>query len=75
MSMAASGVDDGDKYRSYLTGEGEKSTKWTFGAPPNYDVVNKLFEEGRTKVSLPLSMSFITTFKCVLAITYVRAQR
>ncbi|KAJ8618866.1 hypothetical protein MRB53_015052 [Persea americana] len=40
----------GDKYRSHIHGEGEKNTKWRFGAPPNYDVVNKLFEEGRTKV-------------------------
>ncbi|KAK9110411.1 hypothetical protein Sjap_018471 [Stephania japonica] len=40
----------GDKYRSYITGEGEKNTVWRFGAPPNYDVVNKLFEDGRTHV-------------------------
>jgi hypothetical protein len=33
-----------------LYGEGEKNTKWRFGSPPNYDIVNKLFEEGRTKV-------------------------
>ncbi|EXC26591.1 hypothetical protein L484_003537 [Morus notabilis] len=46
--MASSGIKE-DKYRSYLHGEGEKNTKWRFGAPPNYDVVNKLFEEGRTK--------------------------
>lgn len=39
-----------DKYRSYLHGEGEKNTKWKLGAPPNYDTVNKLFEEGQTKV-------------------------
>ncbi|XP_010244013.1 PREDICTED: pathogen-related protein-like [Nelumbo nucifera] len=39
----------GDKYRSHIYGEGEKNTKWRFGAPPNYDVVNKLFEEGRTQ--------------------------
>ncbi|KAF8404386.1 hypothetical protein HHK36_009269 [Tetracentron sinense] len=38
-----------DKYRSYMYGEGEKNTQWRFGAPPNYDVVNKLFEEGRTQ--------------------------
>ncbi|RZC67551.1 hypothetical protein C5167_011244 [Papaver somniferum] len=38
-----------DKYRSYLYGEGEKDTKWRYGVP-NYDVVNKLFEDGRTKV-------------------------
>ncbi|KAK9270485.1 hypothetical protein L1049_026065 [Liquidambar formosana] len=47
--MASPG-SEGDKYRSHLYGEGEKNTKWRFGAPPNYDVVNKLFEEGRTKI-------------------------
>ncbi|GAB4861157.1 hypothetical protein Ancab_036314 [Ancistrocladus abbreviatus] len=45
--MAAKGED---KYRSFIHGEGEKDTLWRFGAPPNYDVVNKLFEEGRTKI-------------------------
>ncbi|XP_027093368.1 pathogen-related protein [Coffea arabica] len=44
--MAAS---EGDKYRSYLTEEDVKNTTWRFG-PPNYDAVNKLFEEGRTKI-------------------------
>ncbi|KNA04899.1 hypothetical protein SOVF_195400 [Spinacia oleracea] len=39
-----------DKYRSFMYGDGEKNTKWVFGAPPNYDVVNKLFEQGRTKI-------------------------
>lgn len=39
---------EGDKYRSYLVGEGEKDTHWRHGAPPTYDLVNKLFEEGRT---------------------------
>lgn len=39
-----------DKYRSHIHGEDEKDTEWRFGAPPNYDIVNKLFEEGRTKV-------------------------
>ncbi|KAF6141822.1 hypothetical protein GIB67_005061 [Kingdonia uniflora] len=39
-----------DKYRSHIYGEGEKNTVWRFGGPPNYDVVNKLFEEGRTQV-------------------------
>lgn len=39
-----------------MYGEGEKDTVWRFGAPPNYDVVNKLFEEGRTQVKpSPLS--------------------
>ncbi|KAG9457229.1 hypothetical protein H6P81_001737 [Aristolochia fimbriata] len=40
----------GDKYRSHIYGEGEKNTVWRFGGPPNYDKVNKLFEEGRTNV-------------------------
>jgi len=39
-----------------LHGEGEKNTKWRYGAPPNYDVVNKLFEEGRTKIWPPGSL-------------------
>ncbi|PIN03995.1 hypothetical protein CDL12_23480 [Handroanthus impetiginosus] len=46
--MATSAVG-GDKYRSYLSEEELKTTKWNSG-PPNYDVVNKLFEEGRTKI-------------------------
>ncbi|XP_021284518.1 pathogen-related protein-like [Herrania umbratica] len=41
---------EGEKYRSYLHGEEEKNTKWRYGDPPSYDVVNKLFEEERTKV-------------------------
>ncbi|CAO2829568.1 unnamed protein product [Amaranthus hypochondriacus] len=39
-----------NKYRSFLYGDGEKNTQWVFGAPPNYDVVDKLFEEGRTQI-------------------------
>ncbi|XP_034675098.1 pathogen-related protein-like [Vitis riparia] len=46
----ASSVGEGDKYRSHLDGEEEKNTEWRYGAPPNYEVVNKLFEEGRTKI-------------------------
>ncbi|CAI9115654.1 OLC1v1016628C5 [Oldenlandia corymbosa var. corymbosa] len=46
--MATSAAEAGDKYRSYLTEEDLKNTSWRFG-PPNYDVVNKLFEEGRTQ--------------------------
>ncbi|XP_061348109.1 pathogen-related protein-like isoform X2 [Gastrolobium bilobum] len=38
-----------DKYRTYLREDEEKNTNWRFGAPPNYDAVNKLFEDGRTK--------------------------
>ncbi|GKV31033.1 hypothetical protein SLEP1_g39776 [Rubroshorea leprosula] len=53
--MASSSVE-GDKYRSFIHGEGEKNTKWRYGAPPNYDVVNKLFEEGRTKIWPPGSL-------------------
>ncbi|OVA03488.1 hypothetical protein BVC80_1473g10 [Macleaya cordata] len=49
-------VEGGDKYRSYLHGEGEMNTRWRYGAPPNYDLVNKLFEEGRTKVWPPGSI-------------------
>ncbi|WVZ71827.1 hypothetical protein U9M48_020362 [Paspalum notatum var. saurae] len=50
--MAASGGAQvgGDKYRSFIHGEGEKNTVWRNGAPPNYDVVNKLFEDERTQV-------------------------
>ncbi|RZC07140.1 Pathogen-related protein isoform B [Glycine soja] len=47
--MALSNVRE-DNYRSYLREDTEKNTKWRYGAPPNYDVVNKLYEEGRTKV-------------------------
>ncbi|CAM9001520.1 unnamed protein product [Rhodiola kirilowii] len=39
-----------DKYRSFLYGKGEVNTVWRYGQTPNYDVANKLFEEGRTKV-------------------------
>ncbi|XP_076891872.1 pathogen-related protein-like [Bidens hawaiensis] len=39
---------DVDKYRCFMSGEGEKNTKWRFGEPLNYDKVNKFFEEGRT---------------------------
>ncbi|XP_020158973.1 pathogen-related protein [Aegilops tauschii subsp. strangulata] len=44
----ASAAGVGDKYRSFLHGDGEKKTMWRNGAPPNYDLVNKLFEEERT---------------------------
>lgn len=54
--MAASSAEAEDSYRTYIYGEGEKTTKWRFGAPPNYDVVNKLFEEGRTKIWPPGSL-------------------
>ncbi|KAF5176825.1 Pathogen-related protein [Thalictrum thalictroides] len=46
-------VVQNDPYRSFIYGEGEKDTVWRNGAPPNYEVVNKLFEEGRTNVWAP----------------------
>lgn len=49
VSATSSGSKGGDKYRWFLTPEDLENTKWLNG-PPNYDVVNKLFEEGRTKV-------------------------
>jgi len=39
-----------DPYRLHMYGEAEKYTVWRHGAPPSYHLVNKLFEEGRTKV-------------------------
>ncbi|KAJ7981842.1 Pathogen-related protein [Quillaja saponaria] len=39
----------GDKYRSFLYDEAEKTTHWRHGGPPTYESVNQLFEEGRTK--------------------------
>lgn len=39
-----------DPYRLHIYGEAEKHTAWRHGGPPSYDQVNKLFEEGRTKV-------------------------
>ncbi|CAA3020360.1 Hypothetical predicted protein [Olea europaea subsp. europaea] len=45
----ATSAATGDKYRDYLTEEDVKNTKWNFG-PPNYDAVDKLFEEGRTNI-------------------------
>ncbi|KAK1301640.1 hypothetical protein QJS10_CPB12g00700 [Acorus calamus] len=49
--MAEEGSDmiTGDKYRSHLHGDEEKNTRWRHGAPPTYDLVNQLFEEGRTQ--------------------------
>jgi hypothetical protein len=47
--MAGAEVGE-DKYRSFIHGDGERDTVWRYGAPPNYDVVNKLFEEERTQV-------------------------
>lgn len=62
--MASSGAGV-DKYRSYLYGEEEKHTQWRYGGPPNYDAVNKLFEEGRTKVIYPIANPFRHIHTCV----------
>lgn len=43
-------MEEGDKYRVYLVGEGEKDTLWRHGGAPKYDLVNQLFEQERTKV-------------------------
>lgn len=40
----------GDPYREHLGGDAEAKTAWRHGGPPTYDVVNALFESGRTKV-------------------------
>ena len=50
LNPSSTGDEEGDKYRSFIHGEGEKNTTWRFGAPPNYDAVDKFFEEGRTKI-------------------------
>lgn len=39
-----------NKYRAFIYGESEKNTRWVLGAPPDFSVVDKLFEEGRTKI-------------------------
>ncbi|KAI4333557.1 hypothetical protein L6164_018345 [Bauhinia variegata] len=48
--VASAGKIAGDKYRSFLYDEAEKTTHWRHGGPPTYDSVNQLFEQGRTKV-------------------------
>lgn len=40
----------GDRYRDHLCGAGEERTAWRHGSAPQYDVVNALFEKGRTQV-------------------------
>ncbi|XP_010274425.1 PREDICTED: pathogen-related protein [Nelumbo nucifera] len=48
-SEEISGSTIADKYRSHMHGEAEKKTKWRHGSPPTYDLVNQVFEQGRTK--------------------------
>ena len=48
-SQVVPGKVEGDKYRSFLDDEAH-TTQWRHGGPPIYDAVNKLFEQGRTKV-------------------------
>ena len=49
--MSSETPTQSNKYRSFLYGDGETNTEWVFGVPPNYEVVDKLFEEGRTQVN------------------------
>ena len=48
----ASPNTEAEKYRSFMNEEDVKNINWRYGSTPNYDVVDKLFEEGRTKVIL-----------------------
>ncbi|CAL9086402.1 unnamed protein product [Musa acuminata var. zebrina] len=50
MANSDSSGGEGDGYRSHIHGDHERNTEWMFGSPPDYDLVDKLFEEGRTKV-------------------------
>lgn len=48
-----------DKYRSFLHEDAKNDNiVWRHGAPPEYDAVNKLFEEGRKKVSYYIFLCF-----------------
>jgi len=38
-----------DPYRNHLLGEGELHTAWRHGSAPTYEMVNALFEKGRTQ--------------------------
>ncbi|KAL0910527.1 hypothetical protein M5K25_021518 [Dendrobium thyrsiflorum] len=38
-----------EKYRSHMMNEEGKEIQWRYGSAPEYSVVNKLFEQGRTK--------------------------
>ena len=49
----------GDKYRSFLHEDANK-VEWRHGGPPIYDSINKIFEEGRTKVLIKLPLFFST---------------
>ncbi|KAI3852662.1 hypothetical protein MKX03_023854 [Papaver bracteatum] len=40
----------GDKYRSNMYGDEHKDVHWRHGAPPIYDLVNELFQQGQTNV-------------------------
>ena len=61
MASLAESVDQltlgaGDPYRDHLTGAAEKDTTWRHGSAPRYDVVNAMFEKGRTQVSSAYSL-------------------
>lgn len=44
----------GDPYRDHIYGAGEKGTTWRHGRGPEYQLVNALFESGRTQVSMTI---------------------
>ncbi|KAL1543728.1 pathogen-related protein-like [Salvia divinorum] len=46
----ASPNTDAENYRSFMNEEDVKNINWRYGSTPNYDVVDKLFEQGRTKI-------------------------
>jgi len=69
--MAASSVGE-DKYRPFLRQDIEKNTKWRYG-PPTYEVVNKLFEEGRTKVIIRVLFFFPVSVSLMLIKLYIHS--
>ncbi|XP_057795542.1 pathogen-related protein-like isoform X2 [Salvia miltiorrhiza] len=46
----ASSNTDAENYRSFMNEDDVKNINWRYGSAPNYDVVDKLFQEGRTKI-------------------------
>lgn len=57
-----------EKYRQYIHGDAEKNTRWRYGAPPDYTVVDQFFEQGRTKVFVRLRWSSPEILNLVLTI-------
>uniref|UniRef100_R7WA18 Pathogen-related protein n=1 Tax=Aegilops tauschii TaxID=37682 RepID=R7WA18_AEGTA len=57
-------AEGGDKYRSFLHGDGEKNTVWRHGFPPNYDLVNKLFEEESPHIHVSSNVVHMVNTDC-----------